>query len=115
MSAFPSELNRPDARSIKREQRPNTIRTNMDAGAPKVRQKFSKPIFDVSWTVTLTRDEAQQLESFYVTTTASGSKRFTYEDPVFQNEVEARFTKPPAYSSIGAGTFKVSIAMEILP
>jgi len=96
---------------------PNTlIRTNMDAGPPKVRQKFTAGVrpFTMSWM--LTKAQVATLDTFYVTTLKGGALSFDgLAQPRTQAAVTFRFVEPPTYAYLGPDTWRAQTKMEILP
>jgi hypothetical protein len=98
------------------EQAPkNTIRTEMDAGPPKVRQRFTAGIRPIKGSLKLTKAQVETLDVFYVTTLKSGSLRFDWTHPRTGAATEFRFTAPPSYTSQGQDTWTAQLELEVLP
>lgn len=98
------------------ETAPNlTIRTQMEAGPAKVRQRFTAAPRPVQGELVLTESQANTLDTFYVTTLAGGALRFGWRHPRTDAAVTYRFTEPPSYQQIGALQYRVAMKLEILP
>lgn len=93
----------------------NVIRTSMSKGVDKVRRRTTSNARPISFEMILTSSQLDTLETFYVTTTESGSLSFDYTHPRTDASVIARFTSPPSYSDIYGRAFRVSVELEILP
>ena len=96
---------------------PNTlIRTSMDAGPPKVRQKFTAGVRPFTMTWMLTKAQVATLDTFYVTTCQGGSLSFdSLLHPRTQAAATFRFTEPPVYTYLGPDVWRAQTKMEILP
>ena len=96
---------------------PNTlIRTPMDAGPPKVRQKFTAGVrpFEMTWM--LTKAEVATLDAFYVTTLEGGALSFDgLNHPRTQAAAIFRFVEPPSYAYLGPDVWRARTKLEILP
>lgn len=99
------------------EQAPNTlIRTSMDAGPPKVRQRYTAGVRNFTMTWMLTKAQVDTLDTFYVSTLAGGSLSFTgLNHPRKGTAATFRFVEPPSYAYLGPDTWRASTKMEILP
>lgn len=99
------------------EAAPNTlIRTQMDAGPPKVRQKFTAGVrtFTMSWM--LTKAQVATLDAFYLTTCEGGSLSFDgLAHPRTQAAADFRFIAPPAYAYLGPDVWRAQTQLEVLP
>lgn len=68
----------------------NTLRSDMDKGPAKVRQRGQRPrMFDVEMTLDVTQISA--LDTFLTTTTAEGTLRFEWTHPRTDATIECRF------------------------
>lgn len=96
---------------------PNTVvRTSMDAGPPKVRQRFTAGVrpFAMSWM--LTKAQVATLDTFYLTTLAGGSLSFDgLAHPRTQATATFRFIGPPTYAYLGPDVWRATTQLEIVP
>ena len=99
------------------ESPPNTlIRTQMDAGPPKVRQRFTSGVRPLSFTWMLTKAQVATLDTFYVTTLFGGSLSFDgLAHPRTLAATTFRFTAPPTYVYLGPDVWRATTPLEILP
>lgn len=116
MAVWPTSLpTRPDQSSYQ-ETVPNTvIRTAMDAGPPKMRQRYTAGIRPFSMSFLLTATQVATLDAFFVTTLSGGSLSFTWVHPRTNNAATFRFVEPPQYSAVSGALYRVIAQMEILP
>lgn len=89
------------------------IRSMPDAGAAKVRRRFTAVATYLSVRYQLTATEKGYLDTFYRTTTRGGTIRFNWPHPE-GGTVEARFRTPPAFSALDVEVI-ASFEMEVLP
>lgn len=115
MAAWPGslpEVMEPD--EYAEQALPQTIRSDMDAGPPKVRRRFSAGISHISRRLAMTSAQVATFETFFNTDTAAGSLRFDWWHPRKKATVQARFMG--AYSISRTGSYYwVSFNLEILP
>lgn len=93
-----------------------TIRTPMESGPPKVRQRVTAGVrpFTMSWL--LTKAQVATLDTFYVTTLKGGSLSFDgLAHPRTQAAAVFRFVDQPTYSYLGPDVWRVHCKMEVLP
>ncbi|MCA9344988.1 hypothetical protein KC946_04085, partial [Candidatus Saccharibacteria bacterium] len=88
------------------------IRTAMDAGAGKVRRRFTDGIRKRSFTFFLNKAQVAILDSFFLSNDAIA---FDFTDPRTESLVSARFTAAPVYTRLSQEYFEASVEMEILP
>jgi len=92
------------------------IRTNMDAGPPKMRARYTAVITEHDIPVPFfTKAQWSTLEAFYKTTLANGTLPFDWTDPVTGSSVSFRFLEPPKFSLLGPDTVSVTLPVEVLP
>jgi hypothetical protein len=87
----------------------------MDKGADKVRRRSTANVRPIGFSLSLTEAQVEILDTFYVTTTLSGSVEFDFIHPRTGATVEARFVSPPSYSEREAVMYSCSVQLEILP
>lgn len=99
------------------ESPPNTaIRSSVDAGPAKIRQRFTAGPRPISGRLILTADQLDDLDDFYVTDTAGGSLQWTASIDRVGTSASYRFTAPPRYGQPeGPDAWPVELALEILP
>jgi len=99
------------------ETAPNTlIRTAMDAGPPKVRQRFTAGVRPITLSWLLTREQVNTLDLFYVSTLRGGSLFFDgLAHPRTGALVNFRFVAPPQYVALGPDVWRATTQMEIIP
>jgi hypothetical protein len=91
------------------------LRSPMEVGPDKVRRRNTAGVRPVNGNLTVDSAELETLRSFYKDSTLSGAIRFAWTEPETGNPVEMRFTSPPNWTPLGAGIYKVSLRLEILP
>lgn len=90
----------------------SSIRTEMDAGEPKVRKRFTAAIQPITIKLRLTDTQVTTLETFYKTDTASGSLSFNWTHPRKGTACVMRFQGPPRIRALeheAEATFVVNI------
>lgn len=98
-----------------RETLPNTaIRTDMDAGPAKIRQRVTSNVRPVSGSMVMTETQLTTFESFFNTTIVGGTLRFNYTHPRL-GAVELRFVSSPSYTKVGDDAWLVEMGLEIMP
>jgi len=99
------------------EQAPNTLlRSQMEAGPPKVRRRFTAGIRNIECQVRLTPAQVDLLDTFFDATIAGGALPFDWKHPRNGTAVTFRFVEPPSYTPVARGTlWQASLRLEILP
>jgi 3-phenylpropionate/cinnamic acid dioxygenase small subunit len=98
------------------ESAPNTvIRTAMEVGPPKVRQRSTSGYYASSYNFIMTKAQLDTLMTFYVTTCAGGALDFEYTHPRLATTQNMRFIAPPSWNKITSTIYRVSIQLEMLP
>ncbi len=92
-----------------------TIRSDMDIGPAKVRQRTQAGADPLAFTMLVTAAELDSVMSFYKTTTKRGSIAFDMEHPRSHAAIRARFRSPPQFSALGNARYNVSVSLEVLP
>lgn len=93
----------------------NTIRSEMDVGAAKLRRRSTSAVANLSFTILLTGSQLDDLEEFYLATTRGGTLSFTMTHPRKGGTITARFKSPPQSSPLGNGRYNATVALEVLP
>jgi len=113
---FPSELQQLlNEEGFSQKLGDTSIRSDVDTGLAKVRQRFTKPVDTFSCTIDLERDDYSTLITFYRTTLSGGTKTFNYDHPITGSVSEFRFTGPPTMSPKGGLWFRVNMQWEEIP
>ncbi len=116
MSVWPVSLPLPLSNTLQETPPQSLIRTQMDAGVPKVRRRSTATVRQLSFQVMLSASQVSTLDTFFLTTTLGGSEEFDYTHPRTGAAVTARFTAPPTYADANTGDhFLTTIELEILP
>lgn len=93
----------------------NVIRQSMDAGPAKQRRRYTAISKKVSCTMMLKTSQKQALDTFYNTTTKSGSLEFEWFNFDDDTSADYRFLGPISSSQITNDIFQVSFELERLP
>jgi len=95
----------------------NIIRSGMDLGPAKLRRRATAAVRVISFTQTLTSEQIQILESFYLTTLQHGSLPFTWTHPRTGIAIaNVQFAEPPSITPSGGGNyFEVSYKLTQIP
>lgn len=91
-----------------------TIRTKMDQGPAKTRQRTTAGPTDIVVSYLFSRAQAQVLDDFFMTALGGGSMGFTYPHPRREVPVTARFRKPPQLAARNGQYYTVRLELEIL-
>lgn len=93
----------------------NSIRSSMDVGPAKVRQRGTSAPRKISWRQLHTTAQIATMDTFYVTTTSHGSLDFTRAHPRTGSTVNMRFLSPPVYVIEGGLYWIATYSCEVLP
>lgn len=113
---WPEEL--PPAPLVERYQEvlaDTTIRTKMDQGPAKTRQRTTAGVAELNVSYLLSRSQTAVLENFFADTLAGGSISFIYPHPRREAPVTARFRKPPQISARNGQYYMTRLELEVLP
>lgn len=116
-SAWPSTLPQlPVEDGISYKAWDNAVRTQMDAGTPKVRRRFTAVGDDAKLAIVVDKAGADTLDAFY-TTTLKTVLPFTWKHfrKVGFPACDYRFKSPPQYMPMGGGQWRVELDLERLP
>lgn len=113
---WPADLPQAPLVSSYQETLPETaIRTKMDHGPAKLRQRTTAGTTDIVVSYLLSRTQVQTLDDFFLTELSGGSSGFTYPHPRREVPVTARFRKPPQLSARSGQYYTARLELEILP
>jgi len=99
------------------ERAPDTvIRTQMEAGPPRARRRFTAGIRHIECQVRLTPARVETLDAFFRATLAGGALPFDWTHPRTGAAATFRFVEPPSYAPVARGTlWQGTLRLEILP
>lgn len=92
-----------------------TLRSEMDIGLAKVRNRYTKGVDLINGSIYADMDEVVIFESFYKDTLANGSLIFTFPDPITQVDTDFRFKGAPRITPLGGLEFSITFQWERLP
>ncbi len=113
---WPADL--PAAPLVERYQEslPDTVlRTKMDQGPAKLRQRGTAGVAELTAHYLLSRAQVAVLETFFTVTLGGGSQGFSYRHPRKETTVTARFRKPPVITPRNAQYYLARLELEVLP
>jgi hypothetical protein len=91
------------------------IRTDMDTGPAKLRQRTTAAVSVLQVSYLLSKAQTATLDSFYTATLFGGTGAFTTTHPRTGATVSCRFASPPEYAAVNGNYFKVTFTLEVLP
>jgi hypothetical protein len=89
--------------------------TSMDAGAAKLRGRFTAALRQIEVTFRMTAAQVAVLRVFYQETTGGGALPFDWVHPREGGVAEYRFMDAPRVSAATAVLFPVSLKLEQMP
>ncbi len=91
------------------------IRTNMDAGPPQMRRRFTQPIRFITGSMYLTKAQVATFDIFYENTLNGGVSSFIWKHPRTGANTSFRFINRPSYASVTNDLYITSFTLEALP
>lgn len=91
------------------------LRTEMEQGPAKVRQRTTAAIRKISFGYLLNSAQAGILDNFYTTTLSGGALAFDFSHPRTGDTLSCRFINPPEYAAVNGSYYRVLLSLEILP
>lgn len=118
MDSWPASLPAPLVDGVSYESQNNTVRTQMETGAAKMRRRFTKVPEDVTFSLIVSRPERLDLDQF-VTDTLKDVLPFEWTEfrypPAHDNIAVYRFKSRPKYSPAGSGfLWRADIELELI-
>lgn len=117
MSAWPGSL--PQSNQLRgfQEVPPKTaLRTSMDVGPAKMRQRFTANVRDIKLIFILTKAQVEILDDFFTSTLSGGALIFTWVHPRTNAAINVRFKGPPTYTILsGDDVWQATMEWEIMP
>lgn len=92
-----------------------TVRTQMDAGPAKVRQRFTVEVRNISVELTMTGAQLATFDAFWATTLGYGALAFDWTDFRTLAAQTYRFVSRPSYAALGGDVWRVSFQLETVP
>lgn len=115
MAVWPSSIAQVVVPGTYQETPPNNLlRTQMDAGPPKVRRRYTAGVRPISFSIPVTKTDTETLDVFYVTTLKDGEQPFDWTHPRTGVATTFKFRREPTYTDFGA-IFYARLDLEILP
>ena len=94
----------------------NVIRTSVDAGPEKRRQRFTATVRPLSGGMIMSSAQLDTLMTFYNDDIASGALAFDFAAPRDQATMLSVVLKqPPGWTNLGGDNYAVNLEMEIQP
>lgn len=91
------------------------LRTQMDAGAAKVRRRFTAGVRVIRCNISLTSAQKGTLDNFFNDTLDGGSLRFDWVRVDTGATVAYRFTSPPQHVPDGPNLWRTTLQLEWMP
>lgn len=116
MAAWPTSLPQIAIGDEFEESAPSILlRTEMDAGPPKVRPKYTAEIKHFRVSLILTTAQVATLETFFTSTIAYGADAFDWIHQRTKSSVSLRLMNRPAFRERGRGLWRTELQLELLP
>lgn len=95
------------------------LRTSVDAGLDKVRNRYRAVPVEVSEAFIMSKSEKEAFQNFHDNTCDGGAERFIRDNPETGISREYRFIDEPAYLVIGhdktGPIYRVELFLELMP
>jgi len=91
------------------------LRSSMEAGAPKVRRRFTAAPKQVEVSLVMTSAETEDLEEFYDDALYGGTQPFDWTLPRTGAAITYRFLEPPSFRAAGPDQWEVAMKLETVP
>ena len=88
------------------------VKTEMDAGPPKLRRRFTVSHHPISGTMIMTAYQKAVFRTFY---RAYGSQKIVFPDPDSDGTINIIFTGIPEYISYSSTYWQVKLSMAVMP
>ena len=111
----PSLPQYPNQDSFTEEQMDNSIRTQFDGGAMKLRRRYTAVPIKFTMSFTLTASQKAALETFFNSTLSGGVLPWDWVKPSDQAAATFVFRSPIKYSAVGPATFMATIEVQTVP
>jgi hypothetical protein len=101
--------------SYQEELLDSTLSTEMDAGPPKERLRFTAGIKPLSGAIRISLAQRETLDTFYYETVRQRTLPFTMPHPITREDITVKFAAAPSYSDGPPGKFTARLAFSIQP
>ena len=91
------------------------LRTEMDVGPPKARQRSTAGYERHIYTFLITTTNKAAMKIFYATTCSHGAGIVEWDHPETAVTKDWRFVSPPVYIPLGNSQYKCMVELEMLP
>ena len=117
MPSWPTSLpQRLSQRGYRESLADNVIRTPVDAGPEKRRQRFTAAVRPLSGSMIMTNAQLDTMMTFFDTDIASGSLAFDFNAPRDQaTTLSVVLQRPPAWTNLGGDSYEVNLTLDIQP
>lgn len=88
------------------------LRTQMDAGADKVRRRHTAAVRPLTVAFLLDGAQSETLDAFYADNAALP---FDWEHPRTGAAISLRFVGPPRFTAHGSSRWRAELSLEVLP
>lgn len=115
MAAWPSSLPQyPLATQFSEVSRGGLIVTEMDAGPPKRRRRYTAEMTRFNYGLVLTETQVNTLETFWETTLSMGVDAFDWVHPRTKSAASLAFVTRPTYVPAGAGYWTAQFNLDLM-
>ena len=98
------------------EHVPSTVlRTEMEAGPAKVRQRTTSAIRKFRLNFLLNKSQTAILEDFYLNMLGGGALSFGFTHPRTDEVLNCRFVSAPGYQTSNGNYFRITAELEAMP
>ncbi len=92
-----------------------TLKTDMDAGGPKRRRRYTAGEREINCHIQLTNDETAILDDFYTNTLASGSLPFDWIHPRTHSPATFFIDEEPDISLVRGNIWRANLKLKMTP
>lgn len=121
MVAWPASLPQSAYLPVVDSRQKAVLRTSMDSGPAKVRQRFTAAIRHLDFEMVFDGDQRATFDTFFATTISEGAVSFDFPDPVSGDTVSVRFREPVSWQQMQTGAtaaeraWRGKMKIEVLP
>lgn len=121
MATWPASLPQTLLRELTQSYQKGKIRTQMDTGPHKQRQRFTALTRFYDGALILDGTELQTFMTFFETTVGAGAGSFTWVDPIDDTSASLRFREDPtiellvSHQTPASRQYRVTLSLEKLP
>lgn len=109
---YPLTLPCPLSGSFENDATDPWVQDQAEVGAARRRKRFTRALGQWSFTLLLTKDEAETLRAFYDTTLDNGVEEFNWLHPVTNISYEVRFGSRPKIKWLYAKRYSADVVLE---